>query len=129
MKDLLLYLNIILCLLVIGEALALIIGMNLSGFEGNEWLTLKNYLFLLLDIALGLIIFILTLEHTKKDYYLYILVLLTILFISHLYREIEYFFEIIDKFCANIPLFIFNNIKFFLLISCICINLYLQFNN
>ena len=58
---------IILALLVIGEALALIIGINLSGSEGKEWLSLKNSFLLIIDIIMGLLAFIFILIDFKKN--------------------------------------------------------------
>ena len=59
---------IILALLVIGEALALIIGINLSGSEGKEWLSLKNSFLLIIDIIMGLLAFIFILIDFKKNF-------------------------------------------------------------
>ena len=118
---------IILALLVIGEALALIIGMNLSGSEGKEWLSLKNSFLLIIDIAMGLLALILIFMNSKKKLLIFIIIVVIIICVSHFYREIEYFLIISNKFCINLPLFIFNSLKLILSLICIIFGIYVQY--
>ncbi len=116
---------IVLALLVIGEALALIIGMNLSGSEGKEWLSLKNSFLLIIDIIMGLLAFIFILIDSKRKFSILVIVILTIICATHFYREIEYFLNVSNKFCINLPLFIFNSLKLTLALICIIFGLYI----
>ncbi|MFX1277106.1 MAG: hypothetical protein ACFFBP_19375 [Promethearchaeota archaeon] len=116
---------IILGLLVIGEATALLIGMNLAGTGGKEWLSIKNYIILIFDIMTGLLIIPLIMNIFDKNSTIFLVILLISIFILHLYRDIEYFMPIINKFCINFPLFVFNNIKLILSLFCIGINIYI----
>jgi len=87
LKSIIFWLNIILNLLVIGEALALLIGMNFSGLEGEKWLFKKNILIIFLDIIFGLIIFIFILSNKKYNYSALISFLLFLIIVTHLYRD------------------------------------------
>ncbi|MBY9007494.1 MAG: hypothetical protein KGD63_12120 [Candidatus Lokiarchaeota archaeon] len=128
MKEIIFWLNIIFSLIVIGEASALIIGMNISSQEGYNWLTLKNYVIIILDIVLGIIIFFLILNNKGINNYLYIIFFLIIIVVTHLYRDFEFFYDINDKFCFNMPLFLVNNLKLILSIGCISLVTYIQLN-
>lgn len=114
---------VVLAFLVIGEALALIIGMNLSGSEGKEWLSLKNSFLVIIDIITGLFTFILIIIDSKENFTIFIIIILIIICSSHFYRELEYFLIISSKFCINFPLFIFNSLK--LILSLLCIILWI----
>ena len=59
----------------------------------------------------------------------YLIIFFIIIISSHFYRDIEYFYNIADKFCFNLPVFIVNNLKLFLVIVCISIMLSIQLNS
>jgi hypothetical protein len=98
-------------LIVAGEALALLVGMHVLSEGANTWLTVKNNLFLVLDIVAGLGLVYLALTHrgVAWPYALYFLVGLALL--THGYREWEYLAGADDPFCADKPLFAVNNLK------------------
>jgi hypothetical protein len=96
---------------VAGEALALLVGMHLLSEGDNSWISVKNDLFLALDIVAGLGLVYLALAHrgTAWPYALCFLVSLALL--THGYREWEYLARASNPFCANAPLFVVNNLK------------------
>ncbi|MBN1216917.1 MAG: hypothetical protein JXA99_15935 [Candidatus Lokiarchaeota archaeon] len=128
-NKLLFWINIILSLFIIGEVLALTIGMHLSFKENSNWFTFKNYLILSIDIIMGFILIIYTLKDSDNNYLIYIIVVSLIIIISHLYRDIEYFYNISDKFYFNIQLLIVNNLKFILSIICLSSAIFIHMNN
>lgn len=98
-------------LFIAGEALALLVGMHFSSESDKSWISVKNDLFLALDILAGLGLVYLALAHrgvvwTYAFYFLTGLALLT-----HGYREWEYLAGTDNAFCANTPLFVVNNLK------------------
>jgi len=92
-----------------GEALALLIGMNLTDQSG--WATIKNNGLALVDLVTGvaLVYFLFTQKDLGGSPVLY--VLLVVILISHGYREWEYVTDQPVKFCANAPLFVMNSVK------------------
>jgi hypothetical protein len=98
-------------LVVAGEALALLVGMHFLSEGYNPWISLKNDLFLALDIVTGLALVFLALvdRGATWHYALYSLVGLTLL--THGYREWEYLASAGNPFCANAPLFVVNTLK------------------
>jgi hypothetical protein len=96
---------------VAGEALALLVGMHLLSESDNAWLSAKNDFFLALDILAGLGLLYLALAHRGPawPYALYSLAGLALL--THGYREWEYLARAANPFCANLPLFVVNNLK------------------
>ncbi|MBD3405326.1 MAG: hypothetical protein GF411_04205 [Candidatus Lokiarchaeota archaeon] len=103
---------IILGLVVAGEAIALFLGSSLSGFERQTWQTIPNITFLVFDIITGVAIVFLTIA--KKELTNYPLVLSTfivVIIITHLLRDIEFLIDTVEKFIANTPLLVVNNLK------------------
>jgi hypothetical protein len=98
-------------LVLAGEALALLVGMHFLSESHNPWISLKNDLFLALDIVAGLGLVGLALAHRGSGwpYALYSLVGLALL--THGYREWEYLAGASNPFCANAPLLIVNTVK------------------
>lgn len=98
-------------LVVAGEALAPLVGMHLLSEGNNPWISVKNDLFLVLDIVSGLGLAYLALagRGAAWPYVLYALVGLALL--THGYREWEYLARAGNSFCANAPLFLVNNLK------------------
>jgi hypothetical protein len=98
-------------LAIAGEAVALLIGMHFLSEAENPWITLKNDLFLALDVGVGLGLVYLALAHrgVAWSYILYVLVGFGLL--THGYREWEYLAGAGNAFCANPPLFAVNTLK------------------
>ncbi|MBN2011430.1 hypothetical protein JW960_19010 [candidate division KSB1 bacterium] len=95
-------------LLVCGEALALFIGVGLIK-RNRQWLGFLNGFWLVTD-AFGGIVIIYVIVTTLTYSWLFWTALIFLL-LSHVYREYEYFTDNSQKFCANLPLFIMNNVK------------------
>ncbi len=93
-----------------GEALALLVGMHTLSAGDNPWTSVKNDLFLTLDIVAGLGLLYLVLARRGAPYGLYFLVGLALL--THGYREWEYLARASNPFCTNLPLFVVNSLKF-----------------
>jgi hypothetical protein len=93
-------------LLIAGEALVLAVGMHVLSPGGNPWISLKNDLFLALDVltGLGLVVVAATTRRVAPSGILYALVLISA--IAHGYREWEYLVGASNAFCANAPLFV-----------------------
>jgi hypothetical protein len=96
-------------LTMIGEALALLVGMHILSADDNPWISVKNDLFLALDIVAGLGLLYLVLARRTVPYALYFLVGLGLL--AHGYRVWEYWARARNPFYANAPLFVVNNLK------------------
>ena len=98
-------------LVVASEALALLVGMHFLREGGKAWPSVKNDLFLVLDIAagLGLVYLALAQRGAAWPYAFYIVVGVALL--THGYREWEYLAGAANAFCANAPLFVVNNLK------------------
>ncbi len=92
-----------------GEALALLIGMNLT--DQSEWAKIKNNGLALVDLVTGvaLVYFLFALGDLGGFVMFY--VLLAVILVSHGYREWEYVTDQPVKFCANAPLFVMNSVK------------------
>jgi hypothetical protein len=104
-------------LFIAGEALALLIGKHFSSEGDDSWISVKNNLFLALDIlaGLGLVYLALAQRGAAWPYALYSLAGLALL--THGYREWEYLAGTDNAFCANTPLFVVNNLKLFGLVA------------
>ncbi len=96
---------------IAGEALALLGGMHWLSPAGNPWISIKNDGFLALDIAsgLGLLGLALLVQDFRLSGVFRGLILLSLL--AHGYRDGEYFWGGANRFCANGPLLVMNNIK------------------
>lgn len=95
---------------LVGEALALLVGMHLLSKGKAPRISVKNDLFLALDIAagLGLVTLALVQRAAARPYALSFLVGLALL--THGYRAWEYLARAGNPFCANAPLFVVNNL-------------------
>jgi hypothetical protein len=103
--------------LIVGEAIMLLIGMYGINKKPNEWKTRFNTNTLLIDIAFGMIIFFNAFEAMP-----YKEVALGVLIITHLFREIEYFYpEKKNRFIFNFPLWVVNTVKLIGLIGLLLI--------
>ncbi|MFW9919008.1 MAG: hypothetical protein ACFFED_05370 [Candidatus Thorarchaeota archaeon] len=105
-------------LLVIGEAFALLIGMNTISTKAKEWLTLKNNLLLAADVITGgMILFLLLFESNALFTTSVFYVAMAVIIFTHVWRDIEYLFRVPFTFLANSGLFAMNNIK---LVGAVC---------
>ena len=118
-------------LVILGEALALLVGMHFLSEQGNPWISLKNDLLLGMDIATGTRLVYLSFAITQIGmsgfgplYFVAALALLT-----HGYRAWEYWTKVANGFCTNLPLFAVNNIKLAALTAIILSAIVLEFTN
>jgi hypothetical protein len=109
---------ILISIVIIGEAFALLVGMHFLSGRSNSWISFKNDFLLAVDIitGAGLIYFATTHVIISPLKFMDITFILILAISTHGYREWEYLADVINKFCANIPLFIFNNVKLITLI-------------
>jgi hypothetical protein len=98
-------------LVVAGEALALLAGMRLLSEGDNPWVSVKNDLFLALDIVTGLGLVYLALAHRGAAWPHAFSILAGLALLTHGYREWEYLAGASNPFCANAPLFVVSNLK------------------
>jgi hypothetical protein len=98
-------------LVVFGEALALLVGMHILSKRDNPWTSLKNDIFLATDIIAGLVLVVFAFKQENLFSPAILWTITIILLVSHGYRDAEYFLDLENKFCSNVPLMIFNNVK------------------
>lgn len=86
-------------------------GVHFLNEGNNPWLSFKNDLFLGLDIVtgLGLVYVALTDKNFLQSGVFYLLT--AVILGSHGFREWEYLARTGNPFCANMPLFVVNNLK------------------
>ena len=96
---------------VAGEALALLVGMHFVSHGDNAWISVKNDLFLALDIVAGSGLVYLALSHRGAAWPYAFSILAGLALLTHGYREWEYLARASNPFCANGPLFVVNNLK------------------
>lgn len=112
--------TILLSALLIGEALALWLGMHQFSNEGNGWTSRKNDALLLLDAACGFLLLLAWAFNLPET--IFWVVFLTVI-TSHALREYEYLALKPYAFCSNLPLFMMNNLKIVLTMSTAVIRL------
>lgn len=100
-------------LLVIGESFLLL--LNLVVLKRSPWTNRTNMLLALSDIFLGIVLYPAVLMHIK----LLGFGILTILFLSHLYRYYQIIIHSSNPFCFNKPLIFVNHLKILLITGCI----------
>ena len=110
-------------LVVFGEALALLVGMHILGERDNPWTSLKNDVFLATDIIAGLVLVYFAFKADNVFAPAIFWTATIILLISHGYRDAEYFLDLDNKFCSNVPLMIFNNVKLLGLLGMLIVGL------
>jgi hypothetical protein len=98
------------------------IGMHIGDPSTNIWLTPANYTLLVIDLATGIILFSLTFKQEGVIIYI-IFVLLSIIILSHLWRDIDYFTNTDTRFCFNVGLMIFNYAKLLLAIASLVVGI------
>ena len=102
---------------LVGEALALLVGMRLLSKGEIPWISVKNDLFLALDIVAGLGLVYLALVQRGAAWPYALSLLAGLALLTHGYREAAYLARAGNAFCANAPLFLVNNLKFVGLIA------------
>jgi hypothetical protein len=112
--------TILLGLLLVGEALALFVGMCVLSKGGNPWNTYKNFIFLFLDILCGTILLLSVLLKFPEVIFWIVFILVVL---SHAFREYEYLSLQEQPFCNNLLLFMVNNVKIVLSMSTAVIHL------
>jgi len=103
--------------LILGEALALIIGAGIFIKPRPLWLNQKNFAFLADDIFFGIILLLCALDILKAPWIFWVSIIST--FLSHVWRDAEYVAKFPNRFCANAGLFLVNNLKLLGLIASI----------
>lgn len=98
-------------LAIVGEALALLVGMHILSERGNPWVSIKNDLLLGVDIVTGAGLMYLAVVNGRMDRSNWAYFVVALALLAHAYREGEYLWQIPDRFCVNAPLFAFNNVK------------------
>jgi hypothetical protein len=112
--------TILLGTLLVGEAVALFIGMHVLSKKHNSWISNKNSLLLILDIGCGTMLLISVLVKIPEVFFWLIFIMVVL---SHSFREYEYLSLQKQPFCSNLPLFIANNVKMVLSLSTAVIHL------
>jgi hypothetical protein len=92
------------------ESLALFVGTHLVS-RSTEWAVPKNTVFILLDVVGGAGLIWIALKSRSDPFPPVFYFLGTVLILTHAYREWEYLVGTERAFCANLPLFVFNNIR------------------
>ncbi|MCG8479841.1 MAG: hypothetical protein MI724_12145 [Spirochaetales bacterium] len=95
--------------LAAGEALLLLIGMNLP--QPSDWSTPSNIALAIGDVAVGGALAALVATRSDAPNTPLFYVLTSLLIVTHTYRSVEYFLDIAQPFAANVPLFAVNNVK------------------
>jgi len=98
-------------LVVLGEALALLVGLGMMSRWESPWLTQKNVIFLASDIFLGMFLVWGGFQPSSGLGRIMVIAGLVLLVVSHAYRTWAYAAGQLDPFCFNLPLFIVNNVK------------------
>jgi hypothetical protein len=96
---------------VLGEALALIVGLHILPAGDSPWLSRKNDTLLALDVATGLGLMLIPVLRREASHIPMLCVLTVVATVTHGYRTWEYLIGADNAFCANIPLCAVNNLK------------------
>jgi hypothetical protein len=104
-------LTLLIGLVIAGEALALVVGKHVLSPGDNPWVSLKNDLFLGLDVVagVGLVIVAASRDGPLAPGIFYALVFTAL--VTHGYRDWEVLARASNPFCANAPLYAVNNVK------------------
>lgn len=96
--------------LVAGEALALLVGMYVLSPRPNAWLTGLNAFWIGFDLVCG--VGLVRLALVGGGGWAGALMLALVVLGAHVYRDWEYFAPAVsERFLANLPLFVMNNVK------------------
>ena len=114
-------------LIVIGEAIALLVGMHLLNKHSKPWISIKNDLLLAVDIITGAAIIYIAMVNGIMSQSNIVYLVMVFALLAHGYREWEYLINAPNKFCVNASLFAFNNIKLIGLLVVILLVVILKF--
>jgi hypothetical protein len=98
-------------LLMVGEAVALFVGMHLLSERSNPWIGWKNDCLLGIDLLTGGGLLCFAVMNGRINPFSLVYLLVTLALVAHGYRVWEHEANVPHKFCINLPLFVFNNIK------------------
>jgi len=102
-------------LLIVGEAIALFVGMGFIVKPRPEWWSRKNITFLMDDLFFGTILILLAFGILNAAWIYWVSIIST--FLSHAWRDAEFVAGFPNRFCGNSALFVVNNLKLVGLIS------------
>ena len=97
-------------LAIVGEALALLVGMHFLSGRHNPWISFKNDALLALDLFTGSAFVFLALRSGVSGHSIFWNVW-GVALLTHAYRDWEYLAQAANQFCLNLPLFVVNNFK------------------
>jgi hypothetical protein len=103
------------------ESLALLFGTHLVARD-SAWAVPKNTILIALDILGGTWLLFVVVRGRSRPVSIAFYVVAGILLFTHLHREWEYLAGLPNAFCANLPLFVFNNLRLAGLVATICPN-------
>jgi hypothetical protein len=98
-------------LLMVGEAVALTVGVRLLGQPDNPWVSTKNDLLLALDVVGGLGLAWIAWHAGDGPASPWLWPLLVLALATHGYRDWEYLTGAGNAFLGNAALFVVNNVK------------------
>ena len=101
--------EIVTSLVVVGEATALGVGAGLLREATTAWATTSNLIFLLSDVALGVVLIYCAVSSNEVS--VAVPAVGAALAITHVYRAVEFFMDVEYPFCANVGLFLLNDLK------------------
>jgi hypothetical protein len=98
-------------LLMVGEAVALLLGALQTTGDSGGWLSLKNGLLLQVDIitGVGLILIALLVKDFLDSPIFYVVMVVAVM--THVFRDWEYVNGVQNMFLANLNLLILNNVR------------------
>ena len=99
--------------LVCVESAILLVGMNLP--RPSSWSSPLNVAFAVSDIIIGGCLVYVSLSGTSYNVNLLFFIGIGILILTHGFRTVQYLIPDSNPFTANLPLFIFNNVRLLLL--------------
>ena len=97
-------------LVIVGEALALLVGMHILSERVNPWISFKNDLLLAFDFFSGAALVFLSLRNSDPGGLIF-WIAAGLALVTHAYRDWEYLIQAANLFCLNLPLFVVNNFK------------------
>ncbi len=98
-------------LVIVGEAVALFVGMHILSERSNPWICWKNDFLLGVDILTGTGLLYFAVVNSRLNPFHLVSLFIVLALLTHGYRAWEYQANVSHGFCVNVPLFVFNNIK------------------
>jgi hypothetical protein len=104
--------SILIGVIIVGEALALVVGIYVLSRDRDPWISGKNDLMIYLDIFSGaILIYIAVSGRADTTAVIGFWGAVHLALAAHAYREWEYLAKLANAFCSNVPLFVMNNVK------------------